>query len=309
MYRSFVLTCVLLCASCAFGQSAKATRPAITGISHVTFFADDLAKSQQFYNSLLGWEQVPAGTPKWGVHFYANHLQYVELLSPPSKGLEDRLDSVAFSTSDAELLRKYLAAHSVKVPPAVKVEPNGDRSFAVRDPEGNKIEFTQAGPNAPKGGASVSSRVSGHFNHAGYVVRDRATEDRFYKDLLGFHVYWEGGAKPGQTDWVMMQVPDGTDWLEYMLRLPVHPSRGQLASANHFSPGVVTIAELQKKLQQNGWVPNAKQSPPLLGVDGKWQYDLADPDGTRVEFMEFLPYKNPCCAPYTGRQPNPSPAW
>ena len=145
MYRSFVLFCVVLFSSVAFGQDTKATRPAITGISHVTLFADDLAKSQQFYSSLLGWEQVPSGTPKSGVHFYANHLQYVELLSPPSKGLEDRLDSVAFSTSDAELLRTYLADNGVKVPSAVKVESDGDRSFAVRDPEGNKVEFTQAG--------------------------------------------------------------------------------------------------------------------------------------------------------------------
>jgi catechol 2,3-dioxygenase-like lactoylglutathione lyase family enzyme len=287
----------------------KLARPAITGISHVILFADDLAKSQQFYASTLDWKQVPTGTPQSGVHFYANHLQYVELLSPPSKYLVDRLDSVAFSTTDAEALRKYLAANGVKVPPAVKVESNGDRAFAVRDPEGNKVEFTQSGPNPPRGGASVGGRVSGHINHAGYVVRNRATEDRFYKDLLGFHVYWEGGAKLGQTDWVMMQVPDGTDWLEYMLRLPLHPSRGQLASANHFSPGVVTIAELQKKLKQNGWTPSASQHPPLLGVDGKWQYDLADPDGTRVEFMEYLPYRNPCCAPYTGRQPSISAAW
>jgi catechol 2,3-dioxygenase-like lactoylglutathione lyase family enzyme len=309
MYRSFVFVCVLLPASAALAQKGSPTRPAITGISHVKLFADDLAKSQQFYASTLGWEQTPTGTPQPGVHFYANHLQYVELLSPPSKGLEDRLDIVAFLTDDAEALRKYLAANGVKVPPGVKLESNGDRSFAVRDPEGNRIEFTQPGSNPPKGGASISGRVSGHINHAGFVVRDRPTEDRFYKNLLGFHVYWEGGAKTGQTDWVMMQVPDGTDWLEYMLRLPLHPSRAQLASANHFSPGVVTMAELQKKLKQNGWAPGPKQQPPLLGVDGKWQYDLADPDGTRVEFMEFLPYRNPCCAPYTGRQPSISSAW
>jgi catechol 2,3-dioxygenase-like lactoylglutathione lyase family enzyme len=309
MIRSFGLLCVLLYSGVASSQSGKPARPAITGISHVTFFADDLAKSEQFYGSTLGWEQVPAGVPNSGVHFYANHVQYIELLSPPSKGRENRLDGVAFSTSDADALRRYLGANGVKVPPAAAVESNGDRSFTVRDPEGNKVEFTQAGPNAPKGGTSVSSRVSGHINHAGYVVRSRAAEDAFYKNLLGFHVYWEGGAKPGQTDWVMMQVPDGTDWLEYMLRLPVHPSRAQLASANHFSPGVLTMADLEKKLKQNGWVASAQQHPPLLGVDGKWQYDLADPDGTRVEFMEFLPYKNPCCAPYKGRQPSLSTAW
>ena len=53
--------------------------------------------------------------------------------------------------------------------------------------------------------------------HAGFVVHDRDAEDKFYKDLLGFHLYWQGGMKEGETDWVDMQVPDGTQWLEYML--------------------------------------------------------------------------------------------
>ena len=36
------------------------SRPAITGISHLTLFADDIAKSKEFYASLLGWKPVPA---------------------------------------------------------------------------------------------------------------------------------------------------------------------------------------------------------------------------------------------------------
>jgi catechol 2,3-dioxygenase-like lactoylglutathione lyase family enzyme len=113
--------------------------------------------------------------------------------------------------------------------------------------------------------------------------------DRFYRDILGFHLYWQGGAKEGQIDWVMMQVPEGTDWLEYMLYLPTAPTRAQLGSANHFSPGVVSIAQLNETLRRRGWKPSGHQGEPLLGVDGKWQLDLTDPDGTRVEFMEFLP--------------------
>jgi catechol 2,3-dioxygenase-like lactoylglutathione lyase family enzyme len=135
MYRSFVFVCVLLAAGTGLAQVGKPTRPAITGISHVTLFADDFSRSQRFYASTLGWEQIPAGTPRSGVHFYANHLQYIELLSPPGKALEDRLAGVAFSTKDAEAMRKYLAANGLEVPLAVKVESNGDRCFAMRDPK------------------------------------------------------------------------------------------------------------------------------------------------------------------------------
>ena len=284
-------------------------RPDITGISHLVLFADDIPKSEIFYGSLLGWEQVPANGARSGVRFYANHLQYVELVSPPKAGLADRLDSVSFATSDAEALRKYLGANGVKVPDAVTVESNGDRSFLVRDPEGNKVGFTQAGNHPPAMPGNAAGRVSGHIMHAGYVVRNRAALDHFYKDLLGFHLYWQGGNPADRVDWVMMQVPDGTDWIEYMLYLPANPSLAQLGSANHLAPGVVSVAELQKQLEARGWKPAAGKNPQVLGVDGKMQLDLTDPDGTRVEFMEFLPVATPCCSPYTGKQPSASSSW
>jgi catechol 2,3-dioxygenase-like lactoylglutathione lyase family enzyme len=309
MIRTWALCCALVVPALLPGQEAKLNRPTITGISHMTLYADDFAKSQQFYGSLLGWKETPAGPAQSGVRFYANHAQYIQLLSPPSQGLANRFDSIGFSTSDAEALRQFLAANGITVPKAVTVEPDRSRSFLTRDPEGNKVEFTQAGLHPPKAGESAAARVSTHIIHAGFVAHDRAALDRFYKDLLGFHLYWQGGAKADQTDWVMMQVPDGADWLEYMLNLPANPSRREMASANHFSPGVVSVAELDRKLKQRGWVPSANERPPLLGLDGKWQLDLYDPDGTRAEFMEFKTVKEPCCSSFTGTQPEPSPTW
>jgi catechol 2,3-dioxygenase-like lactoylglutathione lyase family enzyme len=290
-------------------QQESAGRPAITGISHLTLFADDIPKSEAFYGTLLGWEQVPASDARPGVRFYANHLQYVELVSPPKPGVADRLDSVAFATSDAEALRKYLGARGVKVPEAVTVESNGDLSFMVRDPEENKVGFTQAAGHAPAAPANAAGRISSHIMHAGYVVRDRAALDHFYKDLLGFHLYWQGGNPASRVDWVMMQAPEGTDWIEYMLYLPADPSLAQLGSANHLAPGVVSVVELQKQLEARGWKAAAGKNPQVLGVDGKMQLDLNDPDGTRVEFMEFLPVATPCCSAYTGKQPSASSSW
>jgi catechol 2,3-dioxygenase-like lactoylglutathione lyase family enzyme len=285
------------------------TRPAITGISHLTLYADNIASSRQFYASLLHWEPVPASGVSSGLRFYANHTQYVELISPPAPNLANRLDHVGFSTTDAEALRQYLGARHVAVPGAVTVEKNGDRSFLVHDPEGNKVAFVQQGNHSPKAPASASDGLSAHIMHAGYVVRDRAALDHFYKDLLGFHLYWQGGNPDTQINWVMMQVPDGTDWIEYMLLLPASPSRAQLASANHLAPGVVSVAELQQRLEKRGWKPAPGKNPQVLGVDGKMQLDLNDPDGTRVEFMEFKPVKGPCCSPYTGPQPTASSGW
>ena len=113
------------------------------------------------------------------------------------------------------------------------------------------------------------------------------------------------GNPADRVEWVMMQVPDGTDWIEYMLYLPAEPSRAQLGSANHLAPGVVSVVELQKQLEKRGWKPAPGKNPQVLGVDGKMQLDLNDPDGTRVEFMEFLPVGTPCCSPIR-KQPSAS---
>jgi catechol 2,3-dioxygenase-like lactoylglutathione lyase family enzyme len=305
MLKSIGLAFALLSSWLAAAQPSPAQRPAVTGISHITLYADDFYKSQQFYQSLLGWDMVPSGPAKSGVRFYVSRLQYIELISPPSPHPMDRLYSVGFSTNDAEALRRFLGAHGVSVPEAISTEPDGSRSFMVRDPEGNRVQFTQEGSHPPPMPASASRRLSSHIMHAGYVVRNRAELDHFYKDLLGFHLYWQGGAKEGDIDWVMMQVPNGTDWIEYMLYLPANPSRAELGSADHFAPGVVSVADLEKNLEERGWKPPANKNPQVLGVDGKLQLDLTDPDGTRVEFMEYLPVQKPCCSPYTGTQPSP----
>jgi catechol 2,3-dioxygenase-like lactoylglutathione lyase family enzyme len=309
MSKALVVILALILSGVAQAQQTSAARPAIAGISHVTLFADDIPKSQAFYASLLGWETVPPTGAQSGVRFYANHVQYVELVSPSQPGLPDRLDVLGFCTSDADSLRKFLAAQGVSVPAAVSIKTDGSRSFLVHDPEGNKVQFTQEGDHPPDAPKSAAQRLSSHIIHAGYMVHNRAALDRFYKDVLGFHLYWQGGAQEGHIDWVRMQVPNGTDWLEYMLYLPANPPRAQLGGANHIAPGVVSVADLRKKLGERGWKSADNENPQVLGVDGKMQLDLTDPDGARVEFMEFLPVKKPCCAPYTGRQPSASSAW
>jgi catechol 2,3-dioxygenase-like lactoylglutathione lyase family enzyme len=295
----------LLLPGAAFAQRP----PTITGISHVTFYTGDIAHSRQFYAGLLGWQPATGAEPD--LRFYPNHAQYVELLPPPVPGQAHRLDLVGFATDNAEGLRRLLESKGITVPASVTVERDGSRSFLVHDPEGNLVEFTQQGRRSPPTPtpAVLALRLSTHIMHVGYVVHNRAALDHFYKDALGFHRYWQGGAKAGHVDWVMMQVPNGTDWIEYMLNLPANPSYAQLGNADHIAPGVVSVAELQKRLKERGWTPPMGKNPQVPGVDGKLQLDLTDPDGTRIEFMEFTPVKTPCCSPYTGKQPVPSDAW
>lgn len=52
--KSIALAFVFLTSLLAAAQPTSAARPAITGISHIALYADDIPKSQEFYQSLLG---------------------------------------------------------------------------------------------------------------------------------------------------------------------------------------------------------------------------------------------------------------
>ena len=108
--------------------------------------------------------------------------------------------------------------------------------------------------------------------------------------------------KDDETSWVDMQVPDGTDWIEYMLNVSPNASKKTLGVLNHIALGVPDIHAAEKQLRANGWKGTEE---PKIGRDGKWQINLYDPDDTRIEFMEFTPVQKPCCSEYTGPHPKP----
>jgi catechol 2,3-dioxygenase-like lactoylglutathione lyase family enzyme len=294
MRRDLALILLALSAYC-HGQ-ATPSRPQITGISHVAFYSSNLDAAKQFYAGLLGLDVEPARPNAYHVG-----VQAVEMEPLPAGHGHDLISHVAFATPDAEGVRKYLADHSVTVPDKVNSD-DGTLWFAMKDPEGNPIEFVQAPPALA--GRHPEVPVSKVMIHVGFVVRDHAAEDKFYKDLLGFHVYWHGGMKDDETDWVDMQVPDGTQWLEYMLvRGTEPPSPRVLGILNHIALGVPEMSDAAQLLRSRGWKPTDDEKQ-QLGKDGKWQLNLYDPDETRVELMEFTPVQTPCCSPYVGQHPH-----
>jgi catechol 2,3-dioxygenase-like lactoylglutathione lyase family enzyme len=197
-------------------------------------------------------------------------------------------------------MRQYLLAHHIGVTPITK-DHNGARHFELRDPEGNSLSFFQRAEGSVDF-SSTNGRIGERLIHAGFVVRDVATENKFYLDLLGFRLYWQGGFKDDGLDWYEIQVPDGDNWIEYMLNIPANADHKELGVQNHFSLGVRDIHAAADQLHKNGI---AKFDGPEIGRDGKWGLDAYDPDGTRVEVMEFTPAKTPCCHPYTAPHPTP----
>jgi catechol 2,3-dioxygenase-like lactoylglutathione lyase family enzyme len=201
-------------------------------------------------------------------------------------------------------MRRYLLTHGVTTSEIARGANDGfayNPHFEVSDPEGTLISFIQRvayPPDSSPRGIAIYTQLL----HAGFVVKDIAVENKFYLDLLGFRLYWHGGFKDDGLDWYEIQVPDGDNWIEYMLNIPANADHKELGVQNHFSLGVKDIHAAADQLHKNGL---QKFDGPEIGRDGKWGLDAYDPDGTRVEVMEFTPAKTPCCHPYTAPHPTP----
>jgi catechol 2,3-dioxygenase-like lactoylglutathione lyase family enzyme len=298
---ALILTIASLCLPLA--AQDQSARPKITGIAHVRVYVASIDKSREFYTKIVGLPGGGGGCA--GVSrpcFPVNVLpaQQIELEHVPSPAPKNWLAEVAFATDDVAQMRRYLLAHGVTVG-AISKDSNGAQHFELHDPEGNPIAFIQRLPEAINYITS-SNQVSTRLFHAGFVVKDRTVEDRFYLDLLGFRMYWHGGMKDTDNDWVEIQVPDGSDWIEYMLNILPTADHDELGVMNHLALGVVSMNPAFERLRAHGLQTT---EAPEIGRDGKWQFDIFDPDGTRVEFMEFKPAQKPCCHPYEAAHPTP----
>jgi catechol 2,3-dioxygenase-like lactoylglutathione lyase family enzyme len=290
MKKALVLVVLFAAATLAWSQQ----RPAITGIAFVRVYASDSAATAKFYGQTLGFSSSKAGAI---TRYPVNDSQWIEVAPLPSPAPATRLQAVGFTTRDARALENYLKAHSVQI-----VDPLHNGWFSVRDPEGNLIVFVQQVKGAAIPTPVPATAVSRRIIHAGFVVKDRATEDRFYRDILGFRPYWHGGRNDTATDWVSAQVPEGSDWLEYMLNISPDATLKQIGVSDHMSLGVAHMSDAIAALERNHCEgPNCTAAK--TGRDGKVQVNLYDPDLTRVEMMEFEPVAKPCCSEFTAKHP------
>jgi lactoylglutathione lyase len=302
------MTAALAAATVGVTAQVPASRPRITGIDHIVFRASDAAAARRFYGDVLGLlgsvGGMAAGCAPGGCSDGQQPQQrqaiaerlifdvgtrqriYVEPNLPA--GEDERLRLLAFSTPDLEALSAHLTAKGVAV---TRIPAMEGPAIGVTDPDGHPLAFVQRewppearspGPGASRIKAPLSIRIL----HAGLIIRDEAAANRFYKDILGFGEIWRGGRSEGTTDWVNMRVPDGTDYLEYMLEASP-PDRRQRGVRHHVA---LLVPDIQAAWEAAGArtpaAERARLGPPNVGRNGRWQLNLYDGDGTRTELME-----------------------
>lgn len=283
-------------------------RPKITGISHLAVYTSDAAATDRYYRVIIGAAKETDPENPQGVKYAFSATQYIEVLPLPANAGINRMDHAALITVDAEGMRKYLSAKGWKTPAKVTKGSDGSQWFAVLDPEGNKIEFVQPAANAKA--PDAPNVIGHHIIHVGLLVHSREAEDKFYRELLGFRPYWYGGMQDDKIDWVSQQVPDGHDWVEYMMTsgpsgtgIPANMTQQTLGVLDHFAVGQKSVEDAFKVLQAGNRLEGRHDAAPKIGKDGKGQFNMYDPDGIRAELMNFHATEKPCCSAFTAEDP------
>ena len=281
----------VLFAALALGQTPK--RPRITGVAHVALYVADVNKARAFYKDFLGYSEPfdlknPDGTLSL-TFIKINDRQYIELF-PERQPNTDRFAHVSVETDDIDAMRDYLASRGVKVPDKVPTGRIGNRNFNITDPDGHTLELVQYLPTGAslreKGNFIGPNRISDHMAHFGILVGALEPAMKFYRDILGFDETWRGSRNPDRLDWVNMKVPDGDDYIEFMLYtdLPEPTKRGTQHHICLFVPDMdKALASLNQRPARESYTRTLEIR---TGINRRRQLNLYDPDGTRVELME-----------------------
>src|SRR5579872_1444633 len=268
-------------ASCLFAQDAP-PRPKVLGVAHMAVYVKDLDKTRTFYEKFMGFGE-PFTLPnkdKTGtriVFVKINDHQYIEIFNEKDRG-EGQLNHISFYTEDADKMYAYLKSKGVEVMSdkgSVGKGQTGNKNFNVKDPDGHIVEIVGYQPDSwtarEAGKFMPDTRISTEIMHVGVLIGDLDKANKFYHDILGFNEFWRGSGSPRMLSWVNMRVPDGDDYLEFMLYNSIPPPDGR-GTKNHMSLMVPdagkALAELKMRAAQ-GWYtpPEGKEMAIQVGVN------------------------------------------
>ena len=165
--------------------------PALAGIAHVAFRVTDVQKSRDFYRT-LGFEQSfefnDPGKPPVS-YIKINDHQFIELYGRGNESQPVGLLHLCYEATSIESLWNEYVMRGLH-PPRGRKARAGNLLFALHDPEGRTLEYTQYLPGSlhfeDRGKHLGESRVSRHLMRAVIHVQDVGPEHVFYTSKLGF---------------------------------------------------------------------------------------------------------------------------
>ncbi len=130
----------------------------ITAIGHVALKVADLERSLEFYRDTLGFDEIMRlyhdhDGSTWLVYLRITDTQFLELFPggegerAPGAGAT-AINHLCLETDDLDATAAALVAAGVKLRVAPKTGLDNNRQCWIEDPDGNRIEFMQMGPQS-----------------------------------------------------------------------------------------------------------------------------------------------------------------
>ncbi|MCW5966113.1 MAG: VOC family protein [Bryobacterales bacterium] len=265
-------------------------RPRITGVAGMHIRVSDMDRSLDHYCGWLGLgrafeERVANGNR--AVYLTLDPTHYI-VLESGLDSKDDRFVAHALLTSDVDAAHLFFRKHNVAGLTVVGPHPTGARGFRFQNPDQQLVEMLEFRDDSRLfEGRPAPDCITTRFSHVGFLVGSLSRANAFYQELLGFREVWRGaGANAEHLAWVNMEVPNGQDYIEYMLyrTMPAPDRRG---TVNHGCLWVDDLdASLRRLSAKHGSQRYERDLPVVYGRNDRRLCNLYDPDGTRVELME-----------------------
>lgn len=313
-------SCVWLLFACCLSRVPMAAEQLpLLGLARVSIRVSDLNKARALYSGVAGFEEAfdahDANGAVTAAYFKINDLQFIEI--EPGLTPKDVRPMVGFAirTDQLKKLRRMLSARGLN-PGKIRIDADGCAGFYVTGLPGQDlgfVEFVQYGAKSlaerTRGQYLGLHRLSTHLEHIGIITTNFDAAFHFYVDTLGFqenyrrvttdrsHVVLDHIAMPGESkDLVELFYPAEP---HETLKRKHAGSMAHLAFTVPDDDAVVSLAQLRD--------PRAHLGAPGYGLDNRWNFNLFDPDGTRIEFMQVVDPAHPTPAiavtPKDWRQP------
>ena len=262
---------------------------------------------------------------KWLTYLKLSDGQFIELFYPTNpqvnREIPDRKANYGYTklnyeVDDIKALYEDLTLLGIESPDGLHQTVDGSTEFTVHDPDGNEVQFTEyaRGENArikktDDPDHKACSKVS-YTTQVAYQVRDAVNMRNFYTKGLGFKqvdrlTYGDLAAAieaSGQADPQMlmgMKMMADQPWIDYIEVAPhqyieLFYTPGQelgvdrdLSDAYGYQHICIEVEDIHKAWDAAMYNGLTADTQIQLGCDGAYQFWLVDPDGNRLELMEY----------------------